>query len=103
MQIDQILRKLEWWKKRHESLEAQYQSFRSLTDATPECPLFDMVFKLWDAYTVAISEIIGDKYEWLQYYELECDMGKKPKEVTLPNGKKIRVKTLRQLARVITS
>lgn len=103
MNIDEIVRRLEWWKKRHTELEAQYQGFKALTDVSPDCPLFNMVFKLWDAYTVAVSEIIGDKDEWLNWYEMECDMGKNTKEVKLPNGKLIKVKTLRQLARVIKS
>lgn len=102
MSIDQIVKRLEAWKKRQEELTAQYNALHALTGAMPDSALLRPVFDVWDAYTVAVSELVGDKDEWLQWYELECDMGRKPKEVTNLGGDvTIRVRTLRQLARVI--
>lgn len=102
MNTDEIVSRLEAWKKHKEIVESQYQAFKALTDVSPECPLFDMVFRLWDAYTVAVSEIVGDKDALLNWYEMECDMGKNPMGVFL-HGKKVKVKTLRKLAQVIKS
>jgi len=102
MSIDEIVKRLEAWKQRHDAMMEQYEALRTLTDAPPECRMFRPVFDVWMAYTVAVSEIVGDKDEWLQWYELECDMGRNPKEAHSDAGTVVRVKTLRQLARVIS-
>lgn len=80
---------------------AAYDAHRKLTGANPDCPLWAPVFDAWDAYTVAVSEIVGDRDEWLNWYEMECRMGETPKEATSASGMTIRVRTLHQLARVI--
>jgi hypothetical protein len=102
MPIDEIVIRLEAWAKRREALHAQYKELEALTGAHCECELLKPVWSIWGAYTVAVSELVGDQNEWLQWYELECDMGRKPKEVTSLGGKTVKVRTLRQLARVIT-
>ena len=38
----------------------------------------------------------------LQWYEIECDMGRAPMMVVLRDGREIKVKTLRQLATLIS-
>jgi hypothetical protein len=102
MKTDEIVIRLEAWKRRHEALMAQYDALHRLTGAMPDCDLLRPVFDTWTAYTVAVSELVGDTDEWLQWYEFECDMGRRPQEVTNSCGDlTIRVKTLRQIARVI--
>ncbi len=102
MTTDEIVKRLEAWKRRHTALMEQYDALHRLTGAMSDCDLLLPVFDIWSAYTVAVSELVGDREEWLQWYELECDMGRRPKEVTNLGGDvTIRVKTLRQLARVI--
>ena len=101
MDIEEIVRRLEAWKRRHGALTAAYEDMNKLTGATPDCELLRPVFDIWMAYTVAVSEIVGDREDWLQWYELECDMGINPKEARSDTGTVIKVRTLRQLARVI--
>jgi hypothetical protein len=101
MPIDQIVLRLEAWADRQRKLTAQYEALKALTGADCECELLKPVWSVWSAYTVAVSELVGDNNEWLQWYELECDMGRRPREVTSLGGKTIKVRTLRQLARVI--
>lgn len=101
MPIDEIVKRLEAWAARQRELHAQYAALHALTGAEADCPLMRPVWSVWTAYTVAVSEIVGDDNEWLQWYELECDMGRRPKTVTSTGGKTIKVRTLRQLARVI--
>lgn len=103
MSIDEIVIRLEAWAKRQRKLQAQYEALQALTGAGPDCALLEPVWSVWSAYTVAVSELVGDKNEWLQWYETECDMGRKPKEVVSWGGRTIKVRTLRQLARVIAS
>ena len=101
MQLDDIVKRLEAWAMRQRELTVQYEALRALTNAGSDCALLKPVWSVWGAYTVAVSELVGDTNEWLQWYELECDMGRKPMEVTSLGGKTIKVRTLRQLARVI--
>lgn len=44
---------------------------------------------------------VGDDNDWLDWYCWKNDMGAKGLEVTSTTGKKIKVKTVAQLARVI--
>ena len=101
MDAEQITKRLKCWKRRHAELMAVYNAMGKLTGADRYSTLFTPIFDLWNDYTVAMSELIGDKAEWLQWYEIECYMGKTPMTVVLRDGREIRVKTLRQLATVI--
>lgn len=93
--------RLQAWAARHRALQAQCAALHAITGAAPDCALLQPVYSVWGAYTVAVSELIGDTSEWLQWYEEECDMGRSPKEVRHIEGKSITVRTLRDLARVI--
>jgi hypothetical protein len=101
MTTPEIIARLEAWATLQKAIAEQYEALQRLTDAGPECALMKPIWKLWAAYTRAVSEQIGDTNEWLQWYELECDMGRKPMEVHSLGGKVVKVRTLRQLARVI--
>ena len=101
MNSEQITKRLKHWKQRHAELLAVYNAMGQLTGADRYSTLFTPIFDIWTAYTVALSELIGDTAEWLQWYEIECDMGRSPMMVVLRDGREIEVKTLRQIARVI--
>lgn len=100
MKIDRMVLRLEAWAKRHKALSTQSDALHALTRADADCALMEPVWDVWRAYTVAVSELIGDTNEWLQWYQEECNMGKTPKVVRL-SGRTIKVRTLRQLATVI--
>ena len=101
MTIDQIVTRLEAWATRQRLLQAQMRQLQALTGAMPDCALLKPVYDVWGAYTVAVSELVGDTNEWLSWFEFECEMGARPMTVTSLVGKTITVRTLRQLARVI--
>ena len=101
MELEQIEERLRHWKRRHAELEMAFGDFNALTGALPDCKLMAPIFDVWTAYTVAVSELVGDKAEWLQWYQYECKMGKRPMVVMFENGKELNVRTLRHLARVI--
>lgn len=100
MSIDEIVKRLDVWQKRHAALCQQTQALAKLTGAMPDCELMLPVLDVWNAYTSALSELIGDDDGWLEWYQFEGDMGRKPMGVSL-GGKTINVRTLRHLARVI--
>ena len=100
--INDVQQRLIHWAARQEALTVQYEALQALTGADCESPFLSVVLEVWAAYTVALSEIIGDKAEWLQWYEYECQMGAQAMDVTV-DGRTIKVRTLRQLATVICS
>ena len=93
--------RLREWARHRAAVHAQYEAMMALTNADSESALWRPVFALWEAYTEAVSEAVGDRDHWLQWYEQDCGMGKRPKELTSLSGRRIRVRTLRDLARVI--
>lgn len=100
MELKHIEERLRHWKRLHSDLMTVYGDMNTLTGAMTDSKLMSPVFAIWEAYTAAVSELIGDEAEWLQWYELECDMGKRPKSVVLSNCE-LEVKTLRHLAKII--
>lgn len=99
--IKQTTLRLEFWAQRITAINTQYAALSAITGPGVGSPLWDAIFSTQNAYTVAVSELVGDECEWLNYYQLDCEMGKRPREVKLPSGNAITLKTLRDLARVI--
>ena len=93
------------WCALHKILHVQIDCLQALTGASPDCALLGPVYALWSAHTDLLSKQIGDKSGWLEWYEFECSMGAKPKEVTFLDANKktinMVVKTTYQLAMVI--
>ena len=42
---------------------------------SPESPLYAVIWNLQAAYTKAVAELVGDKWDWLDWYARENDMG----------------------------
>lgn len=103
MQVGNIVTRLEAWAERQRLLDAQIDRLRALTGAPPDCDLLTPIYDVWGAYTVAVSELVGDDNEWLSWFELECEMGRRPMTAQSLGGREVKVRTLRQLARVIAS
>jgi len=95
------VKRLELWKRKYIEFTEVYDAFNKLTGAMPDCELMAPIFAIWEAYTESVSELVGDNYEWLKWYEYECDMGKEPKEALLSNNQWIEVKTIEDLAILI--
>lgn len=93
--------KLKKWAGNQRALHASYAAMKALTGSESDSLLWNPVFNLWDAYTDLVSADVGDSDEWLRWYELECGMGKQPKEVQSLFGRTRTVRTLRDLAAVI--
>lgn len=96
-----ILARLGEWAARKERFSAACRAFADLTGAAPESAFMGPIFALWEGYTRAIGEIVGDKGEWLEWYEYDCDMGKRPKGAEFQDGRKITIATLADLSKLI--
>ena len=101
MNLKDIEARLEVWQSIHIEFMTSYDAFHDLTGALPDCELFNSVFRLLDAHTDSVSEVVGDHDEYLDWFAYDCEMGKKPKTVILKGGKKLKVATIKQLARLI--
>ena len=103
MTVDEIVKRLEPWRDRYDELSEQLSILEKLTGADPAgSPLFEAIWSVWEAYTDAMSELVGDKNEFLEWYQQECAMGGRPRKTSSFTGKKIVVSTLQQLAEVLS-
>lgn len=66
----------------------------------PDSPLYESIWNLQSAMTKAVSKLVDDQDEWLAWYRFDNDMGKAGREAMI-GGKYRKVRTLKQLARVI--
>ena len=89
------------WQQRYTDWKAQYDALHALTKCGPEAPIALAMGRMWDGYTNAVAQIVGDESEWLDWYCWENEMGAKGLEVTSTSGKTIKVRNVQQLARVI--
>jgi hypothetical protein len=63
-------------------------------------PMYDTVWKLFDAYTGTLSVEVGDFCGWLEWHHAENEMGAKAMAAGY-DGKLRKVKTLAHLYRLI--
>lgn len=97
----EILPVLQEWAKTITAIDREIGLLRAMF-LFVEAPITDAIYALADNYTEAISLQVGDKSDWLAYYWNERDMGRAgPTTVGMPCGTKVRLSTVRDLARVI--
>ena len=102
MNKKEIVELLSIWQSRYFELDKQLTALRNITKGDTESPLELAIWLTWDAYTTALSQLVGDTGGWLDYYNWECNMGKTPLKVILSDDEdEITLLTLNQLATVI--
>ena len=99
--IAQILTQLKAWEVLVNELDLQMDAFSALTGAPPDSPMLNVIYRVEDAYTTALADVIGDENGWLWWWHLECDMGRKPRDAAVNYGPVRKIRTLKQLARLI--
>ena len=65
------------WQTHHAAVEKLMDDIASSIGLDPSGPLFDTVWKLFDAYTDALAAEVGDFGGWLKWYAFENGMGEK--------------------------
>lgn len=68
---------LNQWQKCYEENEKLYQKQEEIFGLSPESLAASTIWKGFTAYTKCMAKLIGDESEWLEWYWLENDMGKK--------------------------
>ncbi len=65
-------------------------------------PLRQSIYTMQAKYTRAISLIVGDKWEWLEWFACQNQMGSKGMTASLGAGKPMKpIRTLKQLLALI--
>lgn len=88
------------WQDSQRNLHAR---MTELADLTGGCdgPLFDAVWDVANQYTLTLAIMLRDDSDWLTWYADENDYGRKGHEIQSIGGRKMRVRTVRQLAKLI--
>lgn len=63
------------WQKHHAAVQKLMDGIEESIGLDPNAPLFDTVWRLFDAYTAAIAVEVGDFGEWMKWYQAENEMG----------------------------
>ena len=95
--------KLELMKRWQVAIDASDAALNKLADVVGsyDGPLGHSLFALQSEYTRAVSMLIGDT-DWLEWYSLENDMGRKGLKACGSESQKMRkIETLKQLLAVI--
>lgn len=101
MHRNELISHLQAWMDRHQSMEAMLDKLYAITQADPGSPLLAEINFLMDAHTRAVARIVGDTEGWLDWFESECELGKRPHQAALQGEKLTTIRTIKQLARLI--
>lgn len=80
MNRDQKLAALKRWQDAMERADATIDPVIQLLQLQPESPICDAVWRLQSALTAMTADLVGDCADWLSWYALENDMGRKGME-----------------------
>ena len=94
---NQALDMLTEWSIHHKRLSNLDAQLKLIFGRAVEGEHFDAVWKMFDAYTDALSFTLGDESEWLAWYCSENDMGAKRYEAGNTRAEIKPIKNLRDL------
>jgi len=97
----QRIKWLKVWAEKIQTADAALDSIQKLFDSDYESPALKPICELMSAFTDAVSEIVGDECEWLDYYRHECQLGAHPL-MTKHDGLEIKMDSLDALLNVIS-
>lgn len=66
---------LDAWQKHHAATNKMMDGIQQCIGMDPNGPLFEIVWRLFDAYTDALAAQLGDFCGWLSWYFMENDFG----------------------------
>ena len=99
MTAKEILPLLEEWESRYKDL-IKVQDISYKLFGRNESPLFEASWNMFDSYTDALSQLIGDKEKWLAWWAYDTNFGEKQSKAG-KKGKEKKIKTLNDLIKLI--
>jgi hypothetical protein len=99
MTKNEALIELKKWRDIHDRCEAVSNPIKELFGDQPETKINDAIWCGFEFATEQLNaRLCADEVErfndWMLYFAYDCDMGKKPKQVTKPNGESRKIATL---------
>lgn len=92
---------LEEWKENYRKVEEKCDELAEILGDIFDSPLFERIWGMFQSYTEALSALIGDESEWLDWYCYECDMGNTPMEAGRNDNDMRLIETLNDLLDII--
>lgn len=93
---------LQRWLESWQKIEAAYADLRLMFGASPESPIVGAMFETHAQLTKLVSEKVGDKDGWLNWFLCDNAAGQRGMEAKAPGWKRPRkIKTLKQLETLI--
>ena len=80
MTREEKLALLRQWEASYLELDLQMDRLSAVFGSMVHSPFGEAVWGAWGNYTRALAELVGDGYEWLNWYCFDNDMGKKAYE-----------------------
>jgi hypothetical protein len=74
---EQSLALLKKWVDMHASIERLMGNVSSAFGSTPESPFFEVTWKNFDTHTEALTLLLVDDFDWLNWYCHDNEMGVK--------------------------
>jgi len=68
---------LQEWEKHYRELDRVTISLEAVVGNIVESPLGATMWKVFEQYTAVLSQLVGDSFDWLNWYWLENNMGRK--------------------------
>ena len=96
MNREQKLSALARWQQAIEQSDAAIDPVIKLLQLQPESPICEAVWRLQSALTSMTADIVGDFGDWLGWYAMENDMGRKGYEAG-PKDAEREIRTLDDL------
>jgi hypothetical protein len=96
MNILQIEQALNEWAEYIAATDKAIDDFVAMCGGDLDSKFLRPFCEMQSAYTAAVGKLVGDDESWLQYYWMDCDMGRTPRKVNCGT-----LKTIRQLAALI--
>ena len=95
------INRMKEWKELHDELKAIQYGIEKMFGCQPESQFNDTTWRVFDAYTIALAETLGDKGgDWMQWYLAENEMGARGL-IAGYDGKTKPIKTLTDLYELI--
>ena len=101
---EQVTHEIREWMKR---VQAAYAKLHALSDMVgkldyDDAPLPRAIEALIEGYGSAVSRLVGDEGEWLEYFRIDCAFGANPLGVIPEKGAaEIKIDGPEAIARVI--
>lgn len=88
------------WAAMHAGIQRLMNDTETVFGCLADSPFFNITWANFDTYTATLAQLLGDKSDWLTWYQAENAMGAKGHEAGY--DKKVKpVKTLAHLSALI--